>query len=97
MVIELEGERLHLVQPSQESFSVMLESNFVAFLEAQLNEKKSHLVLKPLLPEWALRRLRKYPGSSNETAENHFNRNIKCLQTRGYSCCQQCHIMWRDI
>lgn len=51
VVIELEGERLHLVQPSQESFSVMLESNFVAFLEAQLNEKKSHLVLKPVLPK----------------------------------------------
>lgn len=61
MVIKLEGERLHLVQPSQESFSVMLESNFVAFLEAQLNEKKSHLVLKPLLPKWVLRRLLKYP------------------------------------
>lgn len=33
MVIELEGERLHLVQPSLESFSIMLASNFVAFLD----------------------------------------------------------------
>lgn len=62
MVIDLEGERLHLVQPSQESFSVMLESNFVAFLEAQLNEKKSHLILKSLLPKWVLRKPPKYSG-----------------------------------
>lgn len=39
-VIELEGERLHLVQLSLESFPTILESKFVAFLEAQMNEKK---------------------------------------------------------
>lgn len=41
---ELEAGRLHLVQPSLESFPIVLENASVAFTEAQANNKKYSLL-----------------------------------------------------
>lgn len=58
---ELEAGRLHLVQPSLESFPIALENASVAFMETQANNKKYSLLFDLLVARRAIGRLFKNP------------------------------------
>lgn len=58
---ELEAGRLHLVQPSLESFPIVPENASVAFMEPQANDKKYSLLFDLLVARWTIGRLFKNP------------------------------------